>query len=64
MDNIDEMIDTVSPLGPGVERRLCRCHDHKFDPIPATDYYALPASFNRDTASLTTSHREARASDY
>ncbi|HEY4312848.1 MAG TPA: PSD1 and planctomycete cytochrome C domain-containing protein [Pirellulales bacterium] len=41
MDNIDEQIDTVSRSILAVTASCARCHDHKFDPIPTADYYAL-----------------------
>jgi hypothetical protein len=41
MDNIDEQIDTVSRSVLGLTASCARCHDHKFDPIPVADYYAL-----------------------
>jgi len=41
MDNIDEQIDTVSKAFLGLTVSCARCHDHKFDPIPAREYYAL-----------------------
>ena len=25
--------------------RCCKCHDHKFDPIPTRDYYRMYAAF-------------------
>ncbi len=46
MDNIDEQIDTVSRSVLGLTVSCARCHDHKFDPIPTTDYYALAGIFN------------------
>jgi cytochrome c553 len=46
MDNIDEQIDTVSRSILGLTASCARCHDHKFDPIPASDYYALAGIFN------------------
>ena len=45
MDNIDEQIDTVSRAVLGLTASCARCHDHKFDPIPQTDYYALAGIF-------------------
>lgn len=46
MDNIDEQIDTVSRSVLGVTASCARCHDHKFDPIPQADYYALAGIFH------------------
>ena len=46
MDNIDEQIDTVSRSLLGLTASCARCHDHKFDPIPTDDYYALAGIFN------------------
>ncbi|HEY1067989.1 MAG TPA: DUF1549 and DUF1553 domain-containing protein, partial [Pirellulales bacterium] len=46
MDNIDEQIDTVSRAFLGVTASCARCHDHKFDPIPREDYYALAGIFH------------------
>jgi cytochrome c553 len=46
MDNIDEQIDTVSRALLALTVSCARCHDHKFDPIPTTDYYALAGIFH------------------
>ena len=46
MDNIDEQIDTVSRAVLGLTVSCARCHDHKFDPIPSSDYYALAGIFH------------------
>ena len=45
MDNVDEQIDTVSRSFLGLTASCARCHDHKFDPVPTTDYYALAGIF-------------------
>ncbi len=45
MDNADEQIDAVTRSVLGLTVSCARCHDHKFDPIPTTDYYALAGIF-------------------
>jgi cytochrome c553 len=45
MDNVDDQIDTVTRSTMALTVSCARCHDHKFDPIPATDYYALASIF-------------------
>ncbi len=45
MDNVDEQIDTVTRSVLGLTVSCARCHDHKFDPIPTADYYALAGIF-------------------
>lgn len=44
-DIIDEQVDTFSKAYLGITMSCARCHDHKFDPIPAKDYYALAGIF-------------------
>jgi hypothetical protein len=41
MDVIDEQIDALTRSMLGLTVACARCHDHKFDPIPTADYYAL-----------------------
>jgi mono/diheme cytochrome c family protein len=45
MDIIDEQVDTIGRAVLGLSLGCARCHDHKFDPIPTTDYYALAGIF-------------------
>jgi len=45
MDMIDEQIETLGRALLGMTFGCARCHDHKFDPVPTTDYYALAAIF-------------------
>lgn len=44
-DLIDEQIDATTRVFMGTSVACARCHDHKFDPIPQTDYYALAGIF-------------------
>ncbi|MEZ6124156.1 MAG: PSD1 and planctomycete cytochrome C domain-containing protein [Planctomycetaceae bacterium] len=41
MDVADEQLDTIGRAVLGQTLGCARCHDHKFDPIPTADYYAL-----------------------
>ena len=45
MDIVDEQLDTMSRAFMGLTVGCARCHDHKFDPIPTADYYALAGIF-------------------
>jgi hypothetical protein len=45
MDIIDEQIDTIGRAFLGLTLGCARCHDHKFDPVPARDYYAMAGIF-------------------
>ncbi len=45
IDLADEQIDTTFQAVMGITVACARCHDHKSDPIPTTDYYALSGIF-------------------
>jgi mono/diheme cytochrome c family protein len=45
MDIVDEQLDTVGQAFLGLTFGCARCHDHKFDPISAADYYGLAGMF-------------------
>jgi uncharacterized protein DUF1549/uncharacterized protein DUF1553/cytochrome c len=45
LDTADEQIDAMSQAVLGLTVACARCHDHKFDPIPQNDYYALAGIF-------------------
>jgi cytochrome c553 len=51
MDGVDEQIDATSRAVLGLTVACARCHDHKFDPVPQKDYYALAGIF-RSTETL------------
>jgi len=42
-DSLDEIVNNVSQTFLGLSVGCARCHDHKFDPITAKDYYAMQA---------------------
>ena len=51
MDTVDEQLDTIGRAFLGLTLGCARCHDHKFDPIPTSDYYAL-AGILRSTVTV------------
>lgn len=46
MDVVDDQINVVSTGIMGLSVACARCHDHKHDPIPTRDYYALAGIFS------------------
>jgi hypothetical protein len=62
-DTVDEQIDTFGRTFLGLSLGCARCHDHKFDPIPTRDYYALAGIFHSskigDQPVLTQQHKLA-----
>ena len=58
MDIADEQIDVTSRAFLGLTVSCARCHDHKFDPIPTRDYYALAGIF-KSTQTLASDARRA-----
>ncbi|MDE0123706.1 MAG: DUF1553 domain-containing protein [Bryobacterales bacterium] len=51
MDVVDNQLDTLGRAILGVTIGCARCHDHKFDPLPQREYYALAGIF-RSTRTL------------
>jgi Protein of unknown function (DUF1553)/Protein of unknown function (DUF1549)/Concanavalin A-like lectin/glucanases superfamily len=45
-DELEDMLGTVAQTFLGVTINCARCHDHKFDPYTARDYYRLKAVFD------------------
>jgi hypothetical protein len=59
MDLVDDQIDATSRAVLGLTVACARCHDHKFDPIPTRDYYALAGIFrSTDTCFGTAGGRQ------
>ena len=52
-DVVDHQIDRIGRMFLAQTLSCARCHDHKFDPVPTADYYALAGIFH---STLTTSH--------
>lgn len=49
-DQIDEQVNATSRVFLGMSLACARCHDHKFDAIPQSDYYAMAGFFKSTTA--------------
>ena len=43
---LDDITDSVGQVFLAHALQCARCHDHKFDPIPTRDYYAMQACFS------------------
>lgn len=44
-DDLDDIMVSTGAAFLGLTLGCCRCHDHKFDPLPQADYYRLLAHF-------------------
>ena len=55
MDIVDEQLDTTSRVFLALTMGCARCHDHKFDPLEMSDYYALAGIFKSTQTMI--SHR-------
>lgn len=45
MDVVDDQINAICTAVMGLSVACARCHDHKHDPIPTRDYYAMAGFF-------------------
>jgi uncharacterized protein DUF1553/uncharacterized protein DUF1549/cytochrome c len=65
-DDVDNQIDVAGKTFLGLTVACARCHDHKFDPIPTADYYALAGVFQSTDlreAALDSPERTAKIAD-
>jgi hypothetical protein len=68
-DEWEDRVDTVTRGLLGLTVACARCHDHKFDPIPTEDYYALAGVFassemyNKPLAGAEASEKNGHAKD-
>ena len=46
VDIVDQQLNKVGKAFLGMTLECARCHDHKFDPIPQRDYYAIAGFFH------------------
>ncbi len=62
-DELHDIVSTTSSAFLGLTVGCARCHNHKFDPIPQTDYFAIKAVFEgvqHGERKLRTADAEAR----
>jgi cytochrome c553 len=45
-DQLEDIVSTTSQVFLGLTLGCARCHNHKFDPLTAQDYYSMVAIFN------------------
>ncbi|MEM6776548.1 MAG: PSD1 and planctomycete cytochrome C domain-containing protein [Planctomycetota bacterium] len=43
---LDDLVNITGQAFLSTTMRCCKCHDHKFDPIPTRDYYRLYSAFS------------------
>lgn len=43
---LDDLVNITGQAFLAQTLRCCKCHDHKFDPIPTRDYYRIYAAFS------------------
>jgi hypothetical protein len=63
-DMLNDMTDTAGLVFLGLTLGCARCHDHKFEPIPQSDYYRfqaffVPVAFRRDLPIASPDQRAA-----
>ncbi len=44
-DRLEDMVHATTTAFLGLTVKCARCHDHKFDPIPQSDYYRVAGAF-------------------
>ena len=44
-ERLEDLVHVTTTAFLGMTVKCARCHDHKFDPIPQTDYYRIAAAF-------------------
>ena len=60
---IDDTLDTLGKSVLGLALGCARCHDHKFDPITAGDYYGLYGIFDSTRYPFPGSEKDKRPRD-
>ncbi|MCX8495392.1 MAG: DUF1553 domain-containing protein [Akkermansiaceae bacterium] len=44
---VSDRVHTVGTAFLGLTLECCKCHDHKYDPLPQADYYSMNAMFGQ-----------------
>jgi Protein of unknown function (DUF1553)/Protein of unknown function (DUF1549)/Planctomycete cytochrome C len=60
---IDDTVDNLGKTVLGLSIACARCHDHKFDPIPNADYYAIYGIFQSTKYPFPGSEKNHRPAD-
>ena len=53
-DLVDQQVSKIGTAFLGLTLGCVRCHDHKFDPIAQSDYYAIAGMFRSTEATYKT----------
>jgi hypothetical protein len=61
---IEDTLNTTGQVVLGLSLRCARCHDHKYDPITARDYYALYGFFAGTKYPFAGSEEDRRPSEF
>jgi hypothetical protein len=61
---IEDSLNTTGQAVLGLSLRCARCHDHKYDPISARDYYALYGFFAGTKYPFAGSEEDRRPSEF
>src|SRR5439155_21454375 len=61
---IEDSLNTTGQAVLGLSLRCARCHDHKYDPITARDYYALYGFFAGTKYPFAGAEEDRRPSEF
>ncbi len=61
---IEDTLNTTGQVVLGLSLRCARCHDHKYDPIPSRDYYALYGFFASTKYPFAGAEEDRRPSEF
>jgi len=61
---LEDVIDNMGKTFLGLSLGCARCHDHKFDPVPTSDYYALYGIFDSSIFPHAGAEHKQRRADF